>query len=42
MVKLKGYASPELVVVMIEEDVVRTSSTPGEEEGELPVQPFFL
>ncbi len=41
MMKLKGYTSPELIVTMIEEEVVRTS-LPGEGEGELPVQPIFL
>ena len=35
----KIYAAPEIDIVWIKEDVVRTS--PGEGEGELPVQPWW-
>lgn len=33
----KAYLSPELEILFIEEDVVRTSDG---EKGELPLQPF--
>ena len=41
MNKLKEYYTPELVLVVLQEEIVRTSGVPGEGEGELPVQPFL-
>lgn len=34
------YTKPEIEMIIIEEDVVRTSSTFGGNENELPVSPF--
>ena len=39
MVKCKGYETPTIRLLVFTEDVV-TFSLPGEDEGELPVQPF--
>ena len=36
----KKYVPPLVEIVMIEEDVVRTSL--GGDDGELPVQPWFF
>lgn len=41
MTKFKEYNTPELVLVVLEEEIVRTS-LPGEGEGELPLQPFIF
>ena len=39
MVKCKGYETPNILLVIFTGDIV-TFSIPGEDEGELPVQPF--
>lgn len=39
MITCKNYSAPEIEIVMITDDVVRTS-LPGTGEGELPVQPI--
>ena len=38
---LRVYVSPEITIVVLAEEIVRTSQ-PGSGEGELPIQPFFL
>ena len=40
---LKDYTPPEIVFIVISEDIITGSIPllPGENEGELPFQPFY-
>lgn len=42
MKSLKNYNSPIVEIIVIGEDIVRTSNSLGGDDGELPVQPWWF